>query len=88
MLANPNRGLEIIVQEFPQSDGQRLLEAGYLCSLREADLWDQLRLGLVATSLVVGESRQTRCCALCGGAQFGLAHLLGIASRSQATILF
>ena len=44
-------------------------------NLSDADTFDVLRLGLVKTSTVCSNSRR-RCCALCGGAEHGLTHIL------------
>ena len=76
MLEGTARGIEIMVQELPQSVGQRLLDAGYLNLLVDADSWDKLRLGLVGTSHVAGTAMRSRCCAMCGGLEYGFSHLL------------
>ena len=84
------RGVEILTQEFPLSIGQRLLDAGHLGFLADADLWDKLRLGLVEVSTLVPDTlRRTRCCVLCGGAEYGFSHLLaGCAVVAGARITF
>ena len=67
--------VHFLAQLSPGSVGGVLLEHDHLHNLRDADRFDVLRLGLVRTSTVCGNSRR-RCCALCGGAEYGLTHIL------------
>jgi len=61
----------LLSQQFPCSAGGRLLDAGYLDKLRDADVWESFRL-----CLGVGSSVKKRPCILCNGPIVGNAHFL------------
>jgi len=74
----------LMSQQFPCSAGGRLLEAGALDKLHDADLWEAFRFGLGASS----EIRKSPCI-LCGSGQAGHAHILATCPVThEARLLF
>ena len=63
----------IMSWQFPCSAGARLLAAGYLDSLSDADAWESFRLCLGVGSLLKSKS-----CPLCGSSHTGHAHVLAV----------
>ena len=63
----------MLSQQFPCSAGGRLLEAGFLEKLHDADAWDSFRLAIGAGQLV-----KRRPCVCCGGNMAGHAHILAV----------
>ena len=63
----------LLSQQFPCSAGGRLLDAGYLDKLHDADKWESFRL-----CLGVGSKVKSRPCILCRGPVVGHAHLLAV----------
>ena len=61
----------IMSWQFPCSVGARLLAAGFLDSLADADAWDSFRLCLGVCSALKNKS-----CVLCGSSHSGHAHVL------------
>ena len=61
----------LLSQQFPCSAGGRLLEAGHLDGLHQADAWESLRLAFGAGQAVVRKP-----CVCCGSPKAGHAHIL------------